>query len=289
MSLSLYSAIDNGDTVIDMLKQALENWLDWGLPEKPSLIRLFNNGLNHHTGLIESAGERFVLKVFEHSFSRTIAVEYWAAELAISPTLYVAANNIALYEFIEDQGYTVASLNSIAQTLTTTHQSPAPLTEKLDLFSVCDTYLSNANTGIYQWHSALMPLLTEFIEDPTPWVFCHNDLVTQNCLFKSGSTVLIDWEFAQHNNPWFDLAAIIHYFKLNDSQAQTFLSSYKPGWQQKIKDRIFHTSQIAVLWCDLLWSMQTLGADYQSKNAARFAQLRKLSLKVGVELPVLQS
>lgn len=268
-----------------MLNDALKNWRDWDLLEKPNLVHVFNDGLNHHTGLIESGGQRFVIKVFKHSFNRTIETECWTSELGLSPKLHMAANNIALYEFIEDQGYTPAKVSNIALTLQRAHQSKATSVGDFDLLTFCETYLSEANQATHKWHADLMPILVEFTNDLTPWVFCHNDLVAQNCIFKHGSAMFIDWEFAQRNNPWFDLGAIIHYFELNNSEALKFLSSYDVGLQKKTNDRIFYTSQIAVLWCDLLWSMHTLSRDYKDQNLGRFDQLSKLAHKLGIELP----
>jgi thiamine kinase-like enzyme len=269
---------------MDMLNQALEKWSDWGLVEKPRLVRVFEDGQNHHTGLIQSADKKFVLKLFKHSFKRTIEAEYWASERCISPDLYMAANNTALYEFIEDQGYTPERLKSLAHTLKLTHQRQPESVGKFDLIGFCEGYLVAADEEIHNWHSALMPALIEFTEDPTPTTYCHNDLVAENCLFTDGSTLLIDWEFAQPNNPWFDLAAIIYYFRLNRSEAQEFLASYQPGWQKKVDQPIFFSAQIAVLWCDLLWNLHTTGKQYKDTHAERFARLSQLALQLDIRL-----
>ena len=268
-----------------MLSEALENWAEWGLLEEPSLIKVFKHGQNHHTGLIESGDTRLVLKVFKHSFSRTIAAEAWASERSIAPTLHMAANNIALYQFVEDRGFSPSSLSAIAKTLTLTHQEREPTGKDFELLSVCQQYLTTADSSAHLWHKALIPALLAFRGDPTPWTFCHNDLVVENCLFNDGSVQFIDWEFAQRNNPWFDLAAIIVYFKLDQSEAQEFLSAYKRGWSNKTTEAIFYTSQIALLWCDLLWNMHNHGKQYRLENPERFQQLAALAAKIDIILP----
>ncbi len=268
-----------------MLNKALENWSNWGLLDEPVLVNVYRDGLNHHTGLIKSGDKHLVLKVFEHSFDRTIKAEYLASELGVSPKLYMAANNIALYEFIDDQGFRANSLAGLAQSLTHAHQCDDVSIEPFGLIEYCNSYLANANASMHQWHEILLPALNEFVEDSTPWTFCHNDLVMQNCLFSEGKAVFIDWEYAQPNNPWFDLASLIQYFNLDDVQIETLLSNYRKGWQAKVKDRIVHTSQIAVLWCDLLWHMQKRGNDYQTHHFERFERLRKLALELDLELP----
>jgi thiamine kinase-like enzyme len=282
-----FSATANGDTITTMLNQALSNWSDWGLAEKPSLVQVFEDGRNHHTGLIQAGDKKWVLKVFRHSFNRTIEAEFWASERLISPRLLMASNNTALYEFIEDQGFTPSRLKDLAHTLnlTHTHRREEKKVSEFDLIGFCDSYLVTAKAEIHQWHAALMPALLEFTQDQTPSTYCHNDLVVENCLFTNNSVRIIDWEFAQANNPWFDLGAIIYYFSLSKTQTQEFLASYRLDWEKKIDQRIFYTSQVAVLWCDLLWSMHVMGNEYQNQHADRFEQLRTLAEKLDITLP----
>jgi thiamine kinase-like enzyme len=279
-----YSDIDNGVTIIIILNQALKQWAEWGLAEKPTLLRVFKDGQNHHIGLIDAGGEKLVLKIFKHSFNKTIEVEYWTSELSLSPHLVMAANNTALYRFIEDQGYTPKRLKNLASTLKQTHNSVVNKGNDFDLIGYCDSYVMTANQEMQQWHAALMPILIEFSQDQTPKTYCHNDLVVENCLFTEHSALFIDWEFSQPNNPWFDLGAIVHYFKLDRSQSQEFLASYCAGWGKKAEQRIFYSSQISVLWCDLLWNMHITGNQYQSEHPDRFQQLIELALKLDIAL-----
>lgn len=268
-----------------MLNQALSNWSDWGLTEKPTLIQVFEDGQNHHTGLIQAGDKELVLKVFKHSFNRTIKAEYWSSELLVSPRLYMAANNIALYEFIEDKGYKPTRLKDLARTLSLIHQGKDKVVSEFDLIGFCDGYLATADAATQRWHAALLPVLLEFTQDQTPSAFCHNDLVVKNCLFTDDSALIIDWEFAQANNPWFDLGAIIYYFSLTKHQTEEFLACYQPGWESNVTQRILYTSQVAVLWCDLLWNMHLFGNEYQNTHAKRFEQLRKLALSLDIRLP----
>ena len=276
-----------------MLKSKLKDWQAWGLLEPPRLIRTFDSGKNHHTGLIESDGNRFVLKVFKHSFKRTIEAETWASAKTVSPRLQFAAKNVSIYDFIEDQGFSSDRISSLGRALRRIHSSNAlqeisPISDintNFDLLGFCNTYLATASAQVHEWHRVLMPALLDFNQDSTPPVFCHNDLVVQNCLFEHDSIKFIDWEFAQRNNPWFDLAAIIHYFNLNNLQASEFLSSYHYGWDSKIEHSIFYSSQVAVLWCDLLWNIHNDGSTYLINNRDRVEQLRIISSQMNIILP----
>ena len=261
-----------------MLNSALEHWQDWGFSSKPILLNTFKQGQNHCTGLIEVVNKRFVLKVFQHSYKRTINAERWANTLDLSPKIVYAANNIQILDYIDDQGFSDDTLSTLANAIQSMHSASHTSNNKFDLLAFANDYLHEADAITQAWHQQLLPLLNEFLADPTLWAFCHNDLVVENCLFSpQGNAVIIDWEFAQPNNPWFDLAAVILYFKLNKTQAKDFLDNYQTGWSNKIGERIFISSQIAVLWLDLLWNLKRHGVSYRAKNQSRFLKLMALA------------
>jgi len=160
-----------------MLIDALKNWAELGLAEQPILLKEFSDGLNHQCGLIESGEQKFVAKFFQHSFNKCLRAEYFASEAGVAPQIFSAANNLSIYQYI--------------------------------LGLSLDHYLEDAPDSMISWHTLLTPLINEFCQDPTPLVFCHNDLVKENCLFDAQQAWLIDWEFAQLNNPWFDLGSIV--------------------------------------------------------------------------------
>lgn len=271
----------------NMLEQALNNWAAWGLASKPILVHTFTQGQNHHTGLINVGSQSFVLKIFRHSFVQTMNTERWTNQQHLSPTVFYAQDNIQVLEYIDDQGYDVSKLDDLANTINTLHTATITKQRRFDLISFTDEYLIGADQQTRTWHQQLQPLLNEFINDPTPWVFCHNDLVKENCLFdQDGSVYLIDWEFAQRHNPWFDLAAIVLYFELSDEQTKSFLEAYKDGWSTKISERIFYSSQVALLWTDLLWNMHKSGVNYRHKNPRHFNKLHFLAKKLNINLTI---
>ncbi len=266
-----------------MLIEALKEWRSWGLESKPQLVKEFTGGQNHHTGLITIGRRHYVLKVFNHSFERAIAAERLASDLKISPKLLYAANNIALFDYIKVQARPEITLTELAQTLARVHACDASSLGTLNILSVYDDYLFTAYKTTRSWHQAMLPALEHFIDDSTPWCFCHNDLVQENCLVAD-KLVLIDWEFAQQHNPWFDLAAVVLYFRLDHQDASDFLRFYKRGWQNKTQDTIFYTSQVALLWGDLLWNMHKFGKKYRINNPHRFEQLGQLAAKLNIDL-----
>lgn len=84
---------------------------------------------------------------------------------------------------------------------------------------------------------------------------CHNDLVAENVL-AADRVLLIDWEYACDNDPFFDLATIVEHHELQETQVIVLLQAYLGNtdishwrqhlaWQQKL--------YLALLW---LWMAQ---------------------------------
>jgi len=276
-----------------MLDKHLGEWRNWGLSQKPRLRKTFTDGQNHFTGLIQSGEHDYILKVFNHSFDQAVTAQRWASSIGIAPAVSFAKDNLAVFEYEADvlhQRDDVQQVNieKIAAALTTLHQQPHKNVECLgyfDLLKFCDEYLATTDIQTHNWHQALMPALEIFINDPTPWCFCHNDLVKENCVIQAERALFIDWEFAQRHNPWFDLAAIVVYFRLSDAQSTALLKCYYQNWQDKIQQPIFYAAQIAVLWGDLLWNLSRSGMDYRHHNEYRFKELITLALKLNIHLP----
>ena len=267
-----------------MLIDALKNWAELGLAEQPILLKEFSDGLNHQCGLIESGEQKYVAKFFQHSFNKCLRAEYFASEAGVAPQIFSAANNLSIYQYINDSGFSDERLIELCQAIKKTHSISQEDTEPFNLSLSLDHYLEDAPDSMISWHTLLTPLINEFCQDSTPSVFCHNDLVKENCLFDAQQAWLIDWEFAQLNNPWFDLGSIVLYFKLDSSQANKLLVHYFGHEKFDASSRITQLAQLCVLWCDLLWQVSKHGHEYTLEAQERFDDLAERAKRLGVEL-----
>ena len=64
------------------------------------------------------------------------------------------------------------------------------------------------------------------------WVVCHNDLIAAN-LVHGKKLLILDWEYASLNHPYFDLATVLENHALTESQSELFLDAYS-GERQSI-------------------------------------------------------
>ena len=64
------------------------------------------------------------------------------------------------------------------------------------------------------------------IKEKTPIGLCHNYLTKDNVIYRHDSTFLINFELANINYTYFDLASFIFENKLSEESIDTFLSTY---------------------------------------------------------------
>jgi thiamine kinase-like enzyme len=256
--------IDNKTT-----QAALEEWPSWGFEHPPRIMGELQQGLNHTVLRLEADSRHYVLKIFCAANPCSIVVQRWAAGYALSPNVVYSAphGGYFLMDYIEQSELNQATTNidtklsKIAATLAKLHSldSSKLLSGQadFDLFEHCDSYIEDIEgtlrSSMRNKHSVLLPTLERLVTDRTPKTLCHNDLVRENCLFAKHALLLIDWDYAGLNNPWFDLASLIYYLELSDDHAQQLLTLYDPQFGIQVGRPIYWAALCAVVWLDVLW------------------------------------
>ena len=270
-----------------VLLDANVDWRAWPIVGPPKISSQFNEGLNHQTLLLESSGKKYVLKIFESAAPMAIAAQRWAAKHSLAPQIVYAPNDgrYLLMELISGEILHLPlndhSLNSLSNIIATLHHKQIDQTGiacgYFNYLAYCDYYLRACESKIQELHKSLLPALKIFTSDKTPHCFCHNDLVTSNWLEQNNNAVLLDWEFAQINNPWFDLASIMVYCNLDSEQSQKFLADYDSSMLVQYQQPIYYAAQCAVLWLDILWHLEKFGAEYFPNLVDKLDQIKKLT------------
>ena len=233
----------------------LPEWREWGLTQTPKLLRELTGGLNNSVFLIVSAQRRYVLKVFSRASVPACTLQKQAAEHGLAPTL-VYSHPHGLYCVMD---YVSAGSNNntalMAPSLAKLHQLEFTAESEFDYNEVCSGYLALLENHYQARHLALQPALAAFATDASPRCLCHNDLVQENCLFVDGQMQFIDWEYAQPNNRWFDLASVVFYFSLSEAQTKAFLRDYcsQQNVIEQTNSRSLYAALCAVIWLDIIW------------------------------------
>lgn len=285
------------------IESALQDWPQWPLPsnaEQPKVVRELERGLNHSVALLKTGSTYWVLKCFSSNAQRSIAAQAIAANAQLAPSILFdsAAQNYCLMEFCTENQteklHTGEQINSLAHSLSRLHKIDDATIAAIDGAQTLNTHwdlkkwLSDYDKKIKQdfdesrysdisdIQAEIVPALESFSNDQTPFCFCHNDLVTENCFVTDTATQFIDWEFAQLNNPWFDLASTIYYFQLNEQQTTQLLKTYAKESELNTDDNnILFAAKCSVIWLDILWHLSKFGPTSWHQQQQKFPALKK--------------
>ena len=98
-----------------------------------------------------------------------------------------------------------------------------------------------------------LSLYRELNQNKEDICLCHNDLNHTNIIISDGIRIL-DWEYASLNNPYFDLATVIDFHDLSDSEVEMFLSHYDQGLNF-IDTQLLDCWQLMSQYINMFWLM----------------------------------
>ncbi|MEA5061184.1 MAG: phosphotransferase [Erysipelotrichaceae bacterium] len=138
-----------------------------------------------------------------------------------------------------------------AKTLKKLHRSGIEVPYNFDLNKRLDLYKSFAkkNTLDQRYEKKIIRQINAILSREK-MVICHNDLVRGNLLYRFNKLVIIDWEYAGMNHPYFDLASFISENDLSDEQTRLFLSSY---FGSKFNNLRTKKVNVFIAFNDILW------------------------------------
>jgi thiamine kinase-like enzyme len=144
---------------------------------------------------------------------------------------------------------TKKQVQSVAQALKQLHALPNGDIAPFDAIKRYALYKKTANILTSGPNEEKIIAYIQHLFTQSPAVFCHNDLVSGNILFKDDNIYIIDYEYAGLNHYLFDLASFISENNINDAALiDSFLATY---FQEKnIPRRDF---DIVCRFLDYLW------------------------------------
>ena len=116
-----------------------------------------------------------------------------------------------------------------------------------------------------------------------PAVVCHSDLHSLNLIDRSGSLILLDWEYAHAADPFWDLAGWSANNDFGDEQALALLKNYvgrTPTPQEclRLRQLLWLYDYVCLLWSELYLSLHRgrpggMGGDSARDGVSARAQL----------------
>lgn len=249
--LYLLQSICNADSKIeDIVREVFANNLTHNIQilqgglSSPGVYKLKNNGKEYVLRL--SHPNR---PVFERN--RTIQCYELAAQNGIAPSIkYANADKgVIVSEYINSNYLSKKDLLSndllikLAETIKTLHDiDHFPLSK--DIFTIRQSFEKKAlllNSVIVSNAVNYLKVIDNLVQDESRLVPTHNDLKPENIMFNK-KFMIVDWEAACQGYPCFDLATVVVFYNLSESEENKFLEAYygrKVSLQEKERINLF--------------------------------------------------
>jgi len=271
------------------LEIALAGHPDWPLPlAQPLVIEQLANGPSHCSYLLQYGIYRLVLRLNQTGalLKTPLVIEQQihqvAAQKRITPKLLYldSQHRWQLREYIGSDTNAVNALpdlSKLVQLVKSIHQLPS-VDFQINLSEVITYYLLMLEKIGFSLLPKVKPyfhpvkLLLDLVSSSHDHCLCHNDLHPGNFIQSPRGLMVIDWEYAGMNHPYFDLAGLAQGRGLNVQQQLRLLDLYQG--QSSRADLLKLQKFIAIYgYCCLLWYGLQVATTKEETHLAEFSRL----------------
>jgi aminoglycoside phosphotransferase (APT) family kinase protein len=223
---------------------------------------------------VDAEGKTYVLKIagglepFD-DWKRATQVLAAAGRAGVAPgVVHVDESRTAVVmEFIQGEPFMPAyfspdrrrqTLDQLADTLRRVHAIPvAPEWARKDTLAAMGYILAGLQQGGGVPAFAAEAIRRIQAQTPPPWdrplVLSHNDLNPTNLVFAGGRLMLIDWDQARPNEPYYDLAGAALFLRMDDAHCLALLSAYEQRPVTVLPERFQFNRRLAAGFCGLVF------------------------------------
>ncbi|HDY92935.1 MAG TPA: choline kinase [Pseudoalteromonas sp.] len=235
------------------------------------------NGFSNDNFLIRTKQQGYLLKCYKsHWPAIGLEAQRFLSDFNIcpAPIWLDKENGRAVFNYIEGKraqsDITLSFINKLAQMHKyNVFTTPMDIAKELYFYQNTDVYT--------QYKSQIEHALKAVAAMPFNEGFCHNDLVKDNIIVNASGMYLIDFEYAQTNDVYFDLAALAVSFDLNEQSKKELLNNYRNSVDKKSS---FSPSMAKLNCYKLLFLVLCIGwyeeRSITNESAMLRAQLTKL-------------
>jgi aminoglycoside phosphotransferase (APT) family kinase protein len=199
------------------------------------------DGVASASWLVESGGERFVLRVdkpeaetlgLDRRAERDIQAAVARAGLTSAPLFHDLERGVSLRRHAPGRAWSAAdlqharNLERLGRSLRDLHALP-PAGARFEPGAAARRYARQiASPEAQRIADEANQLLAALRFEPWRECLCHNDLVADNIVDDGEQLLLIDWEYAGIGDQWFDLAVIVQHHELAPELQGILLHAY---------------------------------------------------------------
>lgn len=219
---------------------------------------------------VEAAGQSFVLKISDENeplagWQRKLHIQQLAANAGLAPrVIHVDETRRAVVStFVGDRSFPAfygdprtreAALVLLGRTLRRLHELPLPPdADAKDPRELLATIWSGLVTSFALpafVHDAVRRIVTE--EAPArerAWVLSHNDVNPTNLVYDGENLLLFDWETAGPNDPFYDLAAISVFLRMDEGTCARLLAAHDGEPVTGLPARFAYNRRLIAVMC----------------------------------------
>jgi aminoglycoside phosphotransferase (APT) family kinase protein len=225
---------------------------------------------------VEAAGQAFVLKISDPAealatFRRKLAIRQLASNAGLSPRVVHAdeTRRAVVSAFVVDRSFAAwfmdprtrdEALTTLGRTLRRVHDLPLP----------SDIDANDPRELLAKMGSALTasasPAVPAFVgraiervlgESPPPreraTVLSHNDVNPTNLVYDGERLMLLDWETAGANDPFYDLAAIAVFLQMDEPTCRRLLEAHDGAPVANLPARFDYSRRLVAILCGVVF------------------------------------
>jgi len=235
---------------------------------------------------VDAAGQTFMLKVSDDrplpSWRHQLALLQRAADAGLAPRVVHSdeTRRAVLSAFVVDRSFPMfygnpatrdAAIAALAQLLRRVHALPLPSatapanprsngTGPREFLAQVWSALAAAGAVPAFVNEAIERVVAEETpaSDRAP-VLSHNDVNPTNLIFDGEKLLLLDWDTAGGNEPFYDLATVALFLRMDDAACRALLAAYDDAPVASLPARFAYDRRLVAAVCGAMFLQMALG------------------------------
>jgi aminoglycoside phosphotransferase (APT) family kinase protein len=218
---------------------------------------------------VEAAGQRFVLKISGESepmagWRRKLHIQQLAAGAGLAPRIVHAdeASRAVVSAFVTDRSFPAfygdprtreTAVGLLGRTLRRLHQLPPPpeagAQDPREQLAAIWSGLGTFALPAFVADAVQRVRTAELPPCERASVLSHNDVNPTNLVYDGERLLLLDWETAGPNDPYYDLAAISVFLRMDDEACLKLLAAYDGEPVSTVPARLAYDRRLVAVLC----------------------------------------
>lgn len=223
---------------------------------------------------VEAGGQSFVLKISRHDeplgrWHQKVHIQQLAADAGLSPRVVHTdeTRRAVVSAFVVDRSFPAFYLNpstretalvQLGRTLRRMHDLPIPpdAASREPREFLADMW--SGLEGDFHLPAFVPDAVQRVLNEDAPArdrasVLSHNDVNPSNIVYDGENLLLLDWETAGPNDPFYDLAAISVFARMDDDTCQRMLTAYDGEAVSTLPARFAYNRRLVAVLCGVIF------------------------------------